>query len=127
MGKLTDERLEELLKRATETKGWRDDGEGIVLALSELQTLRQKLEDSRLVALSGYVVPAELIYKRKTSVFPTAHEYGDVDKPYTKYTCPVCAALGNPHQVTEGMPNCPLCNVNLIWDAAEKEIENGKQ
>lgn len=54
-------------------------------------------------------------YKRITRVKPLAYHYMP-NGSYIKYTCPVCEALGNEHQVHRGEENCPLCNVNLIWD-----------
>jgi rubrerythrin len=35
---------------------------------------------------------------------------------YIKYFCPVCEAVGNKHQLIRNEENCPLCNVNLLWD-----------
>lgn len=55
------------------------------------------------------------IYKKITRVKPLAHYYMP-NGTYIKYSCPVCEALGNKHQVYRGEENCPLCNVNLVWD-----------
>lgn len=57
------------------------------------------------------------VYKKITRVRPSAHYYMlNVDGNYIKYSCPVCEALGNKHQVHPGEQNCPLCNVNLVWE-----------
>lgn len=39
-----------------------------------------------------------------------------IGKPNVKYGCPVCESLGNKHQISIGIRNCPLCNVNLLWE-----------
>lgn len=70
--------------------------------------------------LKGKVTEAEVSYKRITYVKPTENHYGKVaEKPYIKYGCPVCDLLGNKHQVPIGASNCPLCNVNLVWEEQE--------
>lgn len=74
--------------------------------------------------IAGKVVRSEHVYKRKTYLLPVEHHYEDAgEEPYIKYGCPVCEALGNKHQVARGEPNCPLCNVNLIWEGSEAENE----
>lgn len=70
--------------------------------------------------LKGKVIEADVTYKRITYVKPTAHHYEKTgEKPYIKYGCPVCDLLGNKHQVSTWEKNCPLCNVNLLWDDSE--------
>ncbi|MNW62893.1 hypothetical protein D3C74_410500 [compost metagenome] len=67
--------------------------------------------------LNGKVTDAEFAYQRITYVRPTEHYYGKGgEQSYVKYGCPVCELLGNKHQVTFGSDNCPLCNVNLLWE-----------
>jgi hypothetical protein len=67
--------------------------------------------------LNGKVTEAKYTYQRITYVKPTENHYEKVgEKPYIKYGCPVCEILNNKHQVTFGADNCPLCNVNLLWD-----------
>lgn len=67
--------------------------------------------------MEGKVTQAQHAYQRITYVKPVPHYYGqDGDKPYIKFTCPVCDTLGNFHQVTEGDKNCPQCSVNLTWE-----------
>lgn len=67
--------------------------------------------------LNGKVTNAIYAYQRTAFVKPTETHYGDVGElPYIKYGCPVCELLGNKHQVTIGDRNCPLCNVNLLWE-----------
>jgi hypothetical protein len=52
------------------------------------------------------------VHKRITRVKPLAYHC----VTFIEYSCPVCAALGNKHRVHRGEENCPLCNVNLVWD-----------
>lgn len=67
--------------------------------------------------LSGIIVNSNKVHKRKVSVNPIARHYEEPgEEPYIKYSCPVCAAVGNYGQVTEGTPNCMLCGVSLNWD-----------
>lgn len=68
--------------------------------------------------MQGYVTKSNVCCKRITYVAPIKHDYGD---NYFKYSCPVCDALENPHQVSIGQKNCPLCNVNLIWKDESEE------
>lgn len=66
--------------------------------------------------LEGKVTEAKYVYQRKTYVKPIENRYeGTGEQSYVKYNCPVCKALGNSHQLSVGIPNCPLCNVNLVW------------
>lgn len=74
-------------------------------------------------SISGYVTKANAVHKMITYVYPIKHDYSDKDHPnYFKYSCPVCEALGNKHQVHKGDTNCPLCNVNLMWEEPEDEL-----
>lgn len=67
--------------------------------------------------INGKVKDADYVYQRKTFVKPVEHHYeAPGEKPYIKYSCPVCDALGNKHQVAPCQSNCPLCNVNLWWE-----------
>lgn len=67
--------------------------------------------------LNGKVTDAEYAYQRIAYVRPVEHHYGNGgEQPYIKYGCPVCELLNNKHQVTFGSDNCPLCNVNLLWE-----------
>lgn len=67
--------------------------------------------------LEGVVTEAKHAYQRLTYARPTVHHYGNSgEKPYIKYGCPVCELLGNKHQVSIGVSNCSLCNVNLVWE-----------
>lgn len=68
---------------------------------------------NRALTLQGTVTEGRYKYQRMTKVEPVPHYYDD---DYIKYSCPVCEALGNKHQVSEGRSNCPLCNVNLAWE-----------
>lgn len=76
-----------------------------------------KLIDSQPTIINGKVTEAECAYQRITYIRPLEHHYEEPGETlYIKYSCPVCEALGNLHQVTPNQPNCPLCNVNLNWE-----------
>ncbi|MNS99304.1 hypothetical protein D3C72_1337030 [compost metagenome] len=67
--------------------------------------------------LEGKVMDSRYAYQRITYVKPIEHHYeNEGESPYIKYGCPVCELLNNKHQVTFGSDNCPLCNVNLLWE-----------
>lgn len=67
--------------------------------------------------LQGYVKDEEITCKKHVKVKPIAHHYeNNNEKPYIKYSCPICEALGNKHSVPTGADNCTLCGVNLAWD-----------
>ena len=63
--------------------------------------------------LVGRVASANLVYKKKTYIQPVKHHYSDGS---IKYSCPICDAMRNKHSISEGLSNCPLCNVNLTWE-----------
>lgn len=53
-------------------------------------------------------------------ICPNKHIYEKTgEEPYIKYSCPICDAIGNLHQVIKGDKNCPLCGVNLDWEESE--------
>lgn len=67
--------------------------------------------------IQGKITEAKHAYHRTTYVKPVEHHYENAgDEPYIKYGCPVCELLGHHHQITKGTKNCPLCNVNLLWE-----------
>ena len=67
--------------------------------------------------IEGKVTAAKHAYQRITYVKPIEYHYeNEGDEPYIKYGCPVCNLLGNKHQIAKGKKNCPLCNVNLLWE-----------
>ena len=68
--------------------------------------------------LSGFVTVGNLYYERYTMITPVKRDYGD---HYYKYTCPVCNAFGNHHQVSRGEENCSQCGVNLSWSVFDDE------
>lgn len=73
--------------------------------------------ESQPVIISGCVENADYIFQRTSKVKPIAKHYeNDMEPEYIKYSCPICVALGNKHQLLKGSGNCPLCNVNLVWD-----------
>lgn len=87
-----------------------DHKKGVRALFEKLCDLEDKLDQ-------GYVTESNVSYKRKTYMRPVKHNYSDDEHPnYYKYSCPVCDMLGNRHQVTVGDTNCPLCNVNLLWE-----------
>lgn len=66
--------------------------------------------------LKGKIAESEYSYQKIAYVEPTENHYeGAGEKPYIKYSCPVCELLGNKHQLSFGTSNCSLCNVNLTW------------
>ena len=66
--------------------------------------------------IEGNVKDSEYAYRRITRVCPIKHHYEESgEKPYIKYGCPVCEALGNIHQIRPEEESCPLCGVNLSW------------
>lgn len=76
-----------------------------------------RLIDMQPVAINGKVKEAEFAYQRITYIRPTEHHYEEMgENPYIKYSCPVCEAVGNLHQVTLRDRNCPLCGVYLNWE-----------
>lgn len=67
--------------------------------------------------ITGIIKDSNVAYKRKVSVNPVPHHYEETgEKPYIKYTCPVCDTVGNKAQVLRGTSNCLLCGVSLNWD-----------
>lgn len=73
--------------------------------------------------IEGKVTEAKHVYQRITYVKPIEYHYEDEgDEPYIKYGCPVCKLLGNTHQIAKGKENCPLCNVNLLWDIKKERL-----
>lgn len=62
--------------------------------------------------MKGKIENGKYVYQRKTKVYPIKRDYGEGSY---KWICPVCSQLNNKHQLSEGIENCPLCNVNLYW------------
>lgn len=71
----------------------------------------------------GVIQNSRYARKRKVAVNPIEHAYhGPDEKPYIKYNCPVCEAVGNwGVSISYGTPACPLCGVRLNW-ARQPEI-----
>lgn len=69
------------------------------------------------MSISGVIRDSAFAYKRKVKVNPIERIYEDKgEKPYRKYNCPICCAVGNGNiGITEGIENCPLCGVALNW------------
>lgn len=67
--------------------------------------------------MKGKIEEGKYAYQRITRVYPIKKEYGEDS---CKWICPVCSQLNNPHQLTKGDVNCPLCNVNLCWENDNK-------
>jgi len=75
--------------------------------------------DYQPTVIEGDVADEELSYKRTVKIKPLTLHYS-IQPRYVKHICPICEALGDKHQITYGAENCPLCNVNLIWDGIEQ-------
>ncbi|RZT01198.1 hypothetical protein [Cuneatibacter caecimuris] len=76
-----------------------------------------RLIDMQPTVITGKVAESKSVHKRYTQVKPIDRHYENPGEiPYIKYSCPVCAALGNTHQVLPGQPNCTLCGVQLYWE-----------
>lgn len=75
--------------------------------------------------IEGKFKKSKYVHKRITKVKPIEHHYEDPgETPYIKYGCPVCESLGNRFSFYKGVPNCPLCNVNLLWNESEFDEED---
>ena len=73
--------------------------------------------------MKGIVKDSRLVHDRCVRVRPVEHHYEDKgEKPYIKYGCPVCEALGNMHQLLQGVDHCMLCGVKLAWEADSKAV-----
>lgn len=71
--------------------------------------------------ITGVITNSNKAYKRKVSVNPIPHHYEKLgEKPYIKWSCPVCEAVGNKAQILHGVKNCSLCGVSLNWDRKPK-------
>ncbi|ASA22626.1 hypothetical protein [Paenibacillus donghaensis] len=74
--------------------------------------------------LNGKVTDSKYAYQRIAYVKPVENHYENKgEQPYIKYECPVCELLNNKHQVAFGTDNCPLCNVNLLWEEPINDTE----
>lgn len=68
--------------------------------------------------MNGVIINANHVHARRAAVNPIARHYEEKgERPYIKWSCPVCEAIGN-HRVSipEGIPECPLCGVHLNWN-----------
>lgn len=74
--------------------------------------------------MHGIIIDAPTAHRRKVKVNPITRAYHEShERPYIKYSCPVCDTVGNTKiSVPYGTPRCPLCGVALNW---EREIESG--
>lgn len=71
----------------------------------------------KITAINGVVKESEYLNRRISLIKPTELYYEESEEqPYIKYSCPVCATIGNLHQITPDQDNCPLCGVNLVWE-----------
>lgn len=83
------------------------------------------------------IYPAEHAYKQRVKLKPNEHHYeNEGEKPYIKYTCPICEQLaksveGHPlyandeddengrfvsFQLQKGIEQCLCCGVNIDWN-----------
>lgn len=80
--------------------------------------------DGESVVLDGKVVKAKYVHKNKTYIKPVEHHYEEPgEPPYIKYGCPICESLGHRFSFPRETNNCPICNVNLLWDEEDFEDE----
>ena len=88
--------------------------EGKLELLRVIKSLSEKVNDTK---IDGKVDEVEVSYKRITRIRPVAHHYeNEGEEEYIKWGCPICEYFNNRHSFAEGTENCPLCNVNLLWD-----------
>lgn len=68
--------------------------------------------------MNGIIVNAKHVHGKHAKVNPIPHHYeGPGEKPYIKWHCPVCEALGNTRvSIPENIPDCSLCGVHLNWE-----------
>lgn len=86
------------------------------ILIEKAQEAAKSLIDCQPTAIEGKVKEAEYTYQRSVSIKPKEHHYEELgEKPYIKYSCPVCEAFGNLHQVTLVIQNCPVCGIQLYW------------
>jgi hypothetical protein len=74
--------------------------------------------DYQPTVIEGTIAKSKVQYKKTTKIKPLVIHYSIAPRS-VKYVCPVCKAIGNENQLSHGVNNCPLCNVNLIWDDIE--------
>lgn len=61
----------------------------------------------------GIVLNKEMpCYKHEVRLYPKVRHY---ENGVVKYTCPVCDAVEDRHQLGYMESKCPICGVNLIW------------
>lgn len=57
------------------------------------------------------------VCKHIVKVKPIEHHYEKSgENAYIKYGCPVCEGIGDRFSLSKNIKNCPVCNVNLLWD-----------
>lgn len=74
--------------------------------------------DNQHTVIEGVVADSKYAHERFSKIKPLVIYYS-LNPEYIKYKCPVCAALGNDHQIYKKEDQCPLCNVNLTWEGIE--------
>ncbi len=56
-------------------------------------------------------------YEKIVKLRPVEEHYEQPgEKPYIKYSCPLCNMCGVMHRVHPGDTRCPICGVNLLWE-----------
>ena len=88
------------------------------------------------------VKSARIVCEQKVSVRPIAHHYEEIGQPeYIKWSCPICEEIAkkypnfildedcqfNNFSFTEETERCPVCGINLNWDAPNFAYEHKKR
>lgn len=80
-------------------------------------------KQTRINELECAIIDAPVVHKRLVYVKPIAHHYENPgEKPYIKWSCPICEAVGNQHRVSFKDENCMLCGIHLTWEHVEEEM-----
>lgn len=83
------------------------------------------LEDNAVIKknksqIDGRYAKGSKVYMDRVFIRPVEHHYEDIGEPeYIKYGCPICESFGARHSFAHGAKNCPICNVNLLWDDSD--------
>lgn len=97
----------------------KEQGEGAYSKIFSADDILKLLNNAP-TFLQGKVTESDYSYEKVTFIKPIEHHYEENgERPYIKYGCPVCEALGNKHQVTYNTEKCDLCGVNLLWECNE--------
>ena len=83
-------------------------------------------EAGKAARINGVIRDSGKACRRRVRVNPVERVYSPAGgKPYVKYSCPVCEAVGNSRiSIPAGTDSCPLCGVRLNWD---RELQAGDE